>query len=192
MAKTVQITFDAADPGALASFWQEVLGYVRQPPPEGFDSWEEALGAFGVPDELWNSRAALIVPDGAGPRVFIQQVPEGKSAKNRVHLDVRTAPNLVGEERMATLEAECDRLVALGGTKLYRVEPDPPMENGFIESFNGKLRDECLNEEWFVDLDDAKTKIEAWRINYNDERPHSALEQRTPTEFARRFTATGP
>ena len=72
------------------------------------------------------------------------------------------------------------------------IRPGKPMENGFIESFNGKLRDECLNEEWFVDLDDAKTKIEAWRINYNDERPHSALEQRTPTEFARRFTATGP
>lgn len=45
------------------------------------------------------------------------------------------------------------------------------MENGFIESFNGKLRDECLNEEWFVDLDDARTKIEAWRVNYNDGDP---------------------
>ena len=89
MAKTVQITFDAADPGALAAFWEEVLGYVQQPPPEGFDSWQDALAAFGVPEELWNSRAALVDPDGAGPRVFIQQVPEGKSAKNRLHLDVR-------------------------------------------------------------------------------------------------------
>ena len=145
MAKTVQITFDAADPGALASFWQEVLGYVRQPPPEGFDSWEEALGAFGVPDELWNSRAALVDPNGAGPRVFIQQVPEGKSAKNRLHLDVRAAPDLVGDERMATLEAECDRLVALGGTKLYRVEPHPPMENGFITMADPEGNEFCLD-----------------------------------------------
>lgn len=71
------------------------------------------------------------------------------------------------------------------GVHLDFIHPGKPMENGFVESFNGKLRDECLNEEWFVDLDDAKTKIEAWRVNYNDERPHSALEQRTPTEFAR-------
>jgi len=145
MAKTVQITFDAADPGALAAFWGEVLGYVQQPPPEGFDSWQDALAAFGVPEELWNSRAALIDPDGAGPRLFIQQVPEGKSAKNRVHLDLRTAPNLVGEERMATLEAECDRLVALGGTKLYRVEPDPPMENGFITMADPEGNEFCLD-----------------------------------------------
>lgn len=78
------------------------------------------------------------------------------------------------------------------GVHLDFIRPGKPMENGFIESFNGKLRDECLNEEWFVDLDDAKTKIEAWRIDYNETRPHSMLEQRTPMEFAQRFTATGP
>ena len=54
---------------------------MQQPPPEGFDSWQDALAAFGVPEELWNSRAALIDPDGAGPRVFIQQVPEGESRR---------------------------------------------------------------------------------------------------------------
>jgi hypothetical protein len=145
MAKTVQITFDAADPGALATFWAEVLGYVRQPPPEGFDSWDAALAAFGVPENLWNSRAALVDPDGAGPRVFIQQVPEGKSAKNRVHLDVRAAPDLVGDERMAVLEAECERLVGLGGAKLYRVEPDPPMENGFITLADPEGNEFCLD-----------------------------------------------
>jgi len=66
------------------------------------------------------------------------------------------------------------------------------MENAFVESFNGKLRDECLNEEWFLNLDDARTKIEAWRVDYNDTRPHSTLDQRTPTEFAQRFMTTNP
>ena len=63
-------------------------------------------------------------PDGAGPRLFFQQVPEGKTAKNRVHLDVRAAPGLEGDERMAALEAECERLVALGATRVERLEPD--------------------------------------------------------------------
>ena len=59
------------------------------------------------------------------------------------------------------------------------------MHNAFIESFNGKFRDECLNENWFVDLADARTKIEAWRIDYN-EVPHSALGNRTPTKYTTR------
>jgi hypothetical protein len=58
------------------------------------------------------------------------------------------------------------------------------MENGFIESFNGKFRDECLNENWFLDLRDARQKIEDWRCDYNQVRPHSALGYRTPEEFA--------
>jgi hypothetical protein len=59
------------------------------------------------------------------------------------------------------------------GVHLDFIRPGKPMENGFVESFSGKLRDECLNEEWFVDLDDAKRKIEAWRVSYNDDRPHT-------------------
>ena len=58
------------------------------------------------------------------------------------------------------------------------------MQNGYIESFNGKFRDECLNENWFVSLGDARQKIEQWRRDYNQERPHSALGYRTPEEFA--------
>lgn len=72
------------------------------------------------------------------------------------------------------------------------IRPGKPMENAFVESFNGKLRDECLNEEWFLDLDDAKRRIEAWRVDYNETRPHSTLDQRTPTEFAERFTTPTP
>ena len=66
---------------------------------------------------------------------------------------------------------------------------DRPMENGFIESFNGKFRDECLNENWFLDLADAREKIETWRCDYNQVRPHSALGNFTPAEFAQRSAA---
>ena len=145
MGKTIQITFDAADPRALASFWAEVLGYVLEPPPEGFQTWDEALTAFGVPESQWNSRAALADPAGAGPRIFIQQVTEPKSAKNRLHLDVRTAVGLRGDERMTALEAECERLIALGASRLYRVEPDPPLESGFITLADPEGNEFCLD-----------------------------------------------
>jgi putative transposase len=59
------------------------------------------------------------------------------------------------------------------------------MQNGFIESFNGKFRDECLNENWFLDLADAREKIETWRCDYNHVRPHSALGYLTPEEFTK-------
>ena len=59
--------------------------------------------------------------------------------------------------------------------QLHFITPGRPMENGFIESFNGKFRDECLNENWFIDLADAREKIESWRCDYNQVRPHSAL-----------------
>ena len=71
------------------------------------------------------------------------------------------------------------------GVKLHFIEPGKPSQNGYIESFNGKLRDECLNENWFVDLADCRRTVEAWRQDYNTERPHSALDGQTPAEFAR-------
>jgi hypothetical protein len=72
-------------------------------------------------------------------------VPEGKIAKNRVHLDVRAAPGLLGDERMAALEAECDRLVALGATRLRRFEPEPPMSAGFIVMTDPEGNEFCLD-----------------------------------------------
>ena len=123
-AREVQVTFDCGDPAALAAFWAEALGYRLDPPPPGFGSWDEALEAWGVPPERRNDRSAVSDPKGHGPRVFFQRVPEGKTAKNRVHLDVRAAPGLVGDERMAALETECARLLSLGATRLERFEPD--------------------------------------------------------------------
>ena len=74
------------------------------------------------------------------------------------------------------------------GIKLDFIWPGKPVENAHIESFNGKFRDECLNENWFLGLEDARTKIEAYRIDYNEVRPHSSLDNRTPMEFARSIT----
>ena len=73
------------------------------------------------------------------------------------------------------------------GVKLHFIEPGKPVQNAFIESFNGKMRDECLNEHWFTSLGEARQTIEAWRRDYNEVRPHTSLGNRTPQEF----TGTG-
>ena len=70
------------------------------------------------------------------------------------------------------------------GVRLHFIDPGKPTQNAFIESFNGRFRDECLNENWFLDLADARRIIEAWRLDYNRSRPHSALGYATPEEFA--------
>ncbi len=70
------------------------------------------------------------------------------------------------------------------GVHLDFIRPGRPVENGCIESFNGRLRDECLNVEVFFNLADARRKLYLWRCDYNHHRPHSALDDRTPAEFA--------
>jgi hypothetical protein len=132
MARDVQITFDCADPARVAAFWAEALGYQLQDPPAGFESWEQALEAMGVPPEKRNDASAVVDPEGRGPRLFFQRVPERKQVKNRVHLDIRAAPGLAGDARMAALEAEAERLAAHGATRLSRREPAPPLEAGCI------------------------------------------------------------
>ncbi|MFI7023183.1 VOC family protein [Micromonospora sp. NPDC049900] len=125
--KQVQVTFDCAEPERVARFWCEVLGYVVPPPPEGFADWAEFDRA--LPPERQGSAFACVDPTGAGPRLFFQRVPEGKVVKNRLHLDVRAGTGLVGAERVAVLEAEGARLVALGGVRVRLLEAD-----GFNES----------------------------------------------------------
>ncbi|MEU8361999.1 VOC family protein [Nonomuraea sp. NPDC048882] len=153
MSRTIQVTFDAHDPRGLSIFWRDVLGYVHPGPPgvdlpEGADplaAWDDFLERAGIPEEQRNTRSALEDPDGAGPRLFFQQVPEDKVAKNRVHLDVRAAPGLEGDERMAALEAECERLVKLGATRTRRFEPEPPMSGGFIVMADPEGNEFCLD-----------------------------------------------
>jgi catechol 2,3-dioxygenase-like lactoylglutathione lyase family enzyme len=145
MARDVQITFDCADPAGLAAFWAEALGYKVQDPPDGFESWEQALDAWGVPPERRNDASAVVDPQGSGPRLFFQRVPEGKQAKNRVHLDVRAAPGLDGDARMAALDEEAERLVSHGATRIKRHEPGPPMGAGHIVLADPEGNEFCLD-----------------------------------------------
>ena len=153
MSHQIQITFDAHDPRALSTFWRDVLGYVHPGPPgvelapdaDPLAAWEDVLARMGVPPERRNAASAVEDPEGRGPRLYFQQVPEDKVAKNRVHLDVRAAPGLQGEERMAALESECARLVALGATRLRRLEPAPPLEAGHLMMADPEGNEFCLD-----------------------------------------------
>ncbi|WP_406069252.1 VOC family protein [Micromonospora sp. NBC_01638] len=145
MARDVQITFDCSDPAALAAFWAEALGYQVQPPPGDFESWEQALEAMGVPPENRNDASAVVDPEGSGPRLFFQRVPEHKQTKNRVHVDVRAAPGLTGDERMAALEAEAERLASHGATRLDRHEPAPPLGAGHLVLADPEGNEFCLD-----------------------------------------------
>jgi hypothetical protein len=127
MSVSVQVTFDAADPPALAGFWGETLGYKEEDPPQGFDSWEAWAVANDPPREEWDNYASRVDPDGVGPRLFFQRVPEPKTAKNRVHLDLavgggRGTPL---EERRRRVAAAVERAVAAGATRVRAYdEPD--------------------------------------------------------------------
>lgn len=106
MANPIQIVVDAASPRTLGAFWCEVLDYIEQPPPPGYDSWDDALDAMGIDRSDPDRAFAIVDPDGVGPRVFFQKVPEGKSAKNRLHLDVHAGETPIAER--------AEQLVALG------------------------------------------------------------------------------
>lgn len=153
MSRRFQVTFDAHDPRALSRFWRDALGYVIPGPPgvevpEGTDplaAWDDFLAGMGVPEAERNERSAIEDPDADGPRVFFQRVPEGKVAKNRVHLDVRAAPGLDGDARMTALETECTRLVTLGATRVRRFDPEPPLGAGHLVMQDPEGNEFCLD-----------------------------------------------
>lgn len=154
MATTVQVTFDCHDPALLARFWAQALGYVLPPPPgsdpapddDPLDLWDQFLDGLGVPESERNNSCAAQDPEGVGPRLFFQKVPEDKVVKNRLHLDVRAAPGKHGAERMAALEAEAERLTALGASVFQRVPPEPPLEpEGLIIMQDPEGNEFCLD-----------------------------------------------
>ena len=117
MYTKIQVVFDAAEPAKLAEFWGMALDYIVEPPPEGFVSWEEFAGSVGIPEEEFGDVASRIDPAGEGPRLYFQRVPEGKTAKNRVHLDVRVAGREIrGEERKRLVSEKVERLVQAGAS----------------------------------------------------------------------------
>jgi hypothetical protein len=123
MSVAFQVTFDAADPLRLGRFWAQVLGYVDQPPPDGFDTWDAFLDSIGVPANQRDSRWAVVDPDGARPRLLFQKVPEGKIAKNRMHLDVNVGAGIADTgERRRIVRARADELVGLGANELREAD----------------------------------------------------------------------
>jgi Glyoxalase-like domain len=123
MYTKIQITFDAAEPEKLAEFWGLALGYVVEPPPEGFESWEDFARSIGIPEEEFGEVSSRIDPAGEGPRLYFQRVPEGKTAKNRVHLDIGVAPRGVrGEERKRLVSEHVERLVQAGASLAWQTD----------------------------------------------------------------------
>jgi hypothetical protein len=118
MATRVQVVFDCADPRRQAAFWTEALHYRLEDPPGGFETWDEWARAEGIPDDQLNDWASTVDADGIGPRLYFQRVPEGKVAKNRMHLDLNVGGGSETslEERKARVTAEVARLKALGAS----------------------------------------------------------------------------
>ena len=121
MAVSYQLVIDCTSPEPLAHFWAEALHYVIEPPPSGFDSWDDFYRSIGVPEEELGIGADSIAdPNGEGPRIWFQVVPEQKSIKNRLHIDVHASGgrDTPLETRRELVEAEAVRLVSLGATRL--------------------------------------------------------------------------
>jgi Glyoxalase-like domain len=116
-----QIVVDARDAVALSEFWQTALGYAAEPPPPGYASWPEFAERHGIPREQWRSSA--VDPDGVLPRLFFQPVPEPKSVKNRVHLDITASdPAAPPEQRRVAVDADVRRLTEAGATAVRTVD----------------------------------------------------------------------
>ncbi|MDQ1643051.1 MAG: hypothetical protein QOJ90_2402 [Actinomycetota bacterium] len=124
MATAWTVTLDCADPATMASFWKLALGYVDGPPPPGFESWEQWLTHFGVPEEEWDDGASLVDPDGVLPRLSLLKVPEPKTAKNRVHLDIQVGGgrDQPFETRWPKVMDLVERLTKAGGTVIHQDE----------------------------------------------------------------------
>jgi len=125
MAAGYTLVIDCADPDRLSRFWAAALGYVIEPPPAGLASWDEYWRGFGLPEEyLGLGEDRIVDPDGRGPRIWFQVVPDRKTVKNRLHIDIHASgdkPHADGraiplEVRRQRVEAEASRLAALGAT----------------------------------------------------------------------------
>jgi hypothetical protein len=123
-ALDIQVVIDCANPADLAGFWAEALGYVIQPPPPGFGSWEEFADRIGIPVEDRDRLSAVVDPEGSRPRILFQKVPEPKSTKNRVHVDIDVAPGSPpgSEERRSAARAHAARLTSRGARLLRELD----------------------------------------------------------------------
>ena len=140
-ADKFHLTFDAADPSALGEFWCAALGYRREDPPPPHQTWDEALTAWGLPRERWNDANAIVDPDGYGPRIYIQKVPEPKTAKNRVHLDVIVSTDRANKDEVA-MHRRADELVELGASRITTF--DDPVSGFWIVMQDPEGNEFCI------------------------------------------------
>jgi hypothetical protein len=144
MAVNFQLVIDCTDPDRLACFWAAALGYQLEPPPAGFAAWDDYWRDAGVPeDDLGIGVDRIVDPDGCGPRIYFQVVPESKTVKNRFHIDVHASGGRAVpiETRRRRVDAEARRLADLGATMVgvlplegidhYAVAMKDPEDNEF-------------------------------------------------------------
>ena len=143
MTAKFQLVIDCTDPEPLARFWIAALGYEFEPPPDGYGNWDDYWRAVGVPeDELGLGQDCIIDPAGKGPRIWFQIVPEKKTLKNRLHLDITVSGGRANpiEVRRERVDAEAARLSALGAT-LVRV-----LQTEGLNHYGAAMRDPEGNE----------------------------------------------
>ncbi|GKS59861.1 insertion element protein [Nitrospira sp.] len=171
------------------------LRVVPPPPQQANERWSMDF----VADTLLDGRRfrALTVVDNWSRHSPLIEVDVTLTGARVVSALERVAKHR-GYPRMITVDngsefasKALDAWAYARGVKLDFIRPGKPVENAVIESFNGRFRDECLNAQVFISLHDARQKIEAWRIDYNEHRPHSALGDLTPREFVERAAKTG-
>jgi hypothetical protein len=134
VSHSVQIVIACDDPAALSEFWASALGYIVQPPPPGFDSWDQFADSVGIPSEKRNDIGAVVDPDGSGPRILFERY-DGGAPNQRVHFDVNVVGEGVGdEERRSILARERVRLEALGA--VFKREATGMAGEYWIEMFD--------------------------------------------------------
>jgi hypothetical protein len=150
MATKVQVTIDCVDPQPLVRFWSEALHYQPEQPPDGSDSWLGYWRSIGIPPEelegVEDGAESVVDPAGVGPRIWFQVVPEPKTIKNRLHLDLgvgggRTVPKAIRKERV---DAEVERLVAAGATVLH-THAEPGIDHYAVTLADPAGNEFCVN-----------------------------------------------
>jgi hypothetical protein len=140
------MTIDCADPALLARFWSTALGYQESGPPKGWDTWEAFLTDQNVPEAEWNDGANLSDPDGVLPSISFLKVPEPRTVKNRLHLDLqvsggRAEPQHLREER---IRAVADRLVAAGASIVHEIPKEASTDLDHLWMADPEGNDFCV------------------------------------------------
>jgi len=153
------------------------------------DSWSMDF----VSDNLFNGRRfrALTIVDNFSrecPAIFVDRGITGEQvveSLNRLKFTRGLPKTIQVDNGPEFISKALDKWAYEHGITLWFSRPGKPQDNALVESFNGSFRDECLNVNWFLSLEDARKKIETWRLEYNNWRPHSSLDNLTPNDFAK-------